>query len=116
MNHAKAMASIVSPKRDVESIADGSEPDDFWEALGGKGDPTAWADEQQPPILEPRLFHCKISPVSGKFRAYQIFNFEQDVSHFFFYIEYMYHTFFSIVFIKFLCISKLISFLCLGYG
>ena len=81
MNYAKAIASIVSPKRDVESIADGSEPDDFWEALGGKGDPTAWADEQQPPILEPRLFHCKISPVSEKFRAYQIFNFEQDVSN-----------------------------------
>merc|ERR1712136_382617 len=47
VNHAKAMASIVSPKRDVESIADGNEPDDFWEALGGKGDPTAWADEQE---------------------------------------------------------------------
>ena len=77
------MASIISPKRDVESIADGNEPDDFWEALGGKGDVTVWDHESQPPILKPRLFHCKVSPVSGKFRAYQIFNFEQDVSNIF---------------------------------
>ena len=112
MNHAKSMASIVSPKRDVESIADGNEPDDFWEALGGKGDPTAWADEQQPPILEPRLFHCKISAVSGKFRAYQIFNFEQDVSDFVLFLHGMHISHFY----HFLCISKLIGFLCLGYG
>jgi len=78
VKHATAMASIISPKRDVESIADGNEPDDFWEALGGKGDVTVWDHESQPPILKPRLFHCKVSPVSGKFRAYQIFNFEQD--------------------------------------
>ena len=74
------MASIISPKRDAVTIADGSEPDDFWQELGGKGEPSVWADEGHPPILQPRLFHCKVSPASGKFRAYQIFNFEQDVS------------------------------------
>ena len=29
------------------------------------------------PILDPRLFHCKLSP-TGKFRAYEIYDFCQD--------------------------------------
>jgi len=78
MNHAKVMAEIVSPGRDVTTITEGSEPDDFWTSLGGKGSPSKLSNELQSPILEPRLFHCKLSEHTGKFRAYEIFNFEKD--------------------------------------
>ena len=73
------MAEVISPGRSVETLTEGSESDDFWASLGGKGSPSKMSDEPRMPILNPRLFHCKLSVVSGKFRAYEIFNFEQDV-------------------------------------
>ena len=79
LNHAKLMAEIVSPGRTAEPITEGSEPDEFWVSLGGIGTPMKMADEPRRPVLDPRLFHCKLSVATGKFRAYEIFNFEQDV-------------------------------------
>ena len=73
------MAEIVSPGRTAEPITEGSEPDEFWVSLGGIGTPMKMADEPRRPVLDPRLFHCKLSVATGKFRAYEIFNFEQDV-------------------------------------
>ena len=73
------MAEIVSPGRTVEQITEGSEPDNFWTSLGGIGTPSKMLEEPRRPILDPRLFHCKQSVVTGAFRAYEIFNFEQDV-------------------------------------
>ena len=32
------MAGVVSPDREAARIAEGSEPDEFWAAIGGKGD------------------------------------------------------------------------------
>ena len=73
------MAKIVSPNRSATPIKEGSEPDGFWAALGGKGPVSKHCDEAHRPILDPRLFHCKISEMTGKFRAFEIFNFKQDV-------------------------------------
>ena len=73
------MAEIISPSRGATSIKEGSESDDFWTALGGKGSPSKHSDEANKPVLEPRLFHCKTSERTGKYRAYEIFNFQQNV-------------------------------------
>ena len=78
LNHAKGMTAIISPGKEAKPIAEGSEPDDFWTALGGKGTPSKASDELHRPILEPRLFHCSISPQTGKFRAYEIFDFKKE--------------------------------------
>lgn len=72
---AASVAPVVCPDREPEVIAEGSEPDAFWEALGGKGDYSKEYDLDKP-ILEPRLFHVRTMP-SGKFRAIEINEFEQ---------------------------------------
>ena len=74
MTIAKDIIEIVSPDRELDIIAEGSEPDEFWDALGGKGDYSRSAVNFDKPILEPRLFHC-----SG-LRAIEINHFEKDVS------------------------------------
>ena len=73
------MAEVVCPGKTFEAINEGSEPEEFWASLGGKGAVSKMSDALPKPILSPRLFHCKISLLSGKFRAYEIFNFDRDV-------------------------------------
>ena len=69
------MAAVVSPERVAEKIAEGGEPDEFWSAIGGKGEYSKEVNLDRP-ILEPRLFHCREMP-SGKMRAVEINTFEQ---------------------------------------
>ena len=76
---AKAIIKIVSPGRDPEIVSEGSEPDDFWEALGGQGDYSKVAVDFDKPILDPRLFHCK-EMSNGSLRAIEINNFDKNVS------------------------------------
>ncbi|KAK2720027.1 hypothetical protein QYM36_004066, partial [Artemia franciscana] len=55
----------------------GQEKDDFWEAIGGKGEYASnkiLADES--PDFDPRLFQC--SNASGKFKAEEIIEFNQN--------------------------------------
>ena len=78
VNHAKGMAAIISPGREAKPIAEGSEPDDFWKALGGKGTPSKASNELHRPVLDPRLFHCTLSPHTRKFRAYELFDFKKE--------------------------------------
>jgi gelsolin len=73
---AVGISSLVSPDRSAEKIAEGSEPEEFWSSIGGKGDYSKEIDLDKP-ILEPRLFHCKTMP-SGKVRMIEINSFEQD--------------------------------------
>ena len=77
LTHSKTMVPIISPGRESMLIEEGSETEEFWKALGGKGKPSKASDELPQPILDPRLFHCKLSP-TGKFRAYEIYDFSQD--------------------------------------
>ena len=70
------VSAVVSPGRDAEKIAEGSEPSEFWEAIGGQGDYSKGIDMDKP-LLEPRLFHCSFLP-SGSYRWIEINNFEQD--------------------------------------
>ena len=79
---AKNLAPIVSPGRDPVILTEGSEADEFWIAIGGKGEgyPKV-AKKLTSPILEPRLFQCCLSS-TGKTRANEIFNFQLAVSKF----------------------------------
>ena len=70
--------TAVSPGRDVVKVGEGSEPEDFWAALGGKGEYASnkWLAEELP-SYPARLFQC--SNASGKFTVEEIFDFAQDV-------------------------------------
>jgi len=59
----------------VTTVDEGSEPDLFWESLGGKGEyPSCRTGESEP--AEPRLF--QLSNASGQFAVEEICNFAQD--------------------------------------
>jgi len=71
------MTSIVSPGRSYEVIPEGTESDDFWMALGGRGEYSQSAIHYDHPVLDPRLFHCRIS--GSRMIAVEVHNFEKEV-------------------------------------
>ena len=76
---ALSIVKVLSPNNEAKTIVEGSEPSEFWSALGGKGDYDKELDQPGSPILEPRLFHCRVKP-NGKIRVDEVGKFEQDVS------------------------------------
>jgi len=75
----KALAATVfkgfQGTRPTVNIAEGHEPAEFWDALGGKTE-YAEAREAVEGQREPRLFQC--SNVTGSFVTTEAFNFIQD--------------------------------------
>ena len=67
---------LVSPGRNHEVIQEGSEPDEFWNGLGGKGEYSKTIHNMDKPILEPRLLQC-LELNGGRFRALEIDDFDQ---------------------------------------
>ena len=69
----------VSPGREPQKIREGEEPQEFWDALGGKGEYGSgrWL-EQIVPAYTARLFQC--SNATGHFKVEEIFDFAQQVS------------------------------------
>ncbi|KAJ1488112.1 hypothetical protein T484DRAFT_1887988 [Baffinella frigidus] len=65
-------AALASP---AEQVEEGSEPDWFWQALGGKGEYAAGAPAEDA-AAAPRLFHG--SNASGVFSAKEIADFAQE--------------------------------------
>lgn len=74
---AHNLAPVVSPGRVARTIAEGEEPEEFWNGLGGEADYDRELDPAGPPFLEARLFHCKIR-WNGKFRVEEVAEFEQE--------------------------------------
>jgi hypothetical protein len=72
---ASKIASILKKSREVEVVEEGSESDDFWEFLGGKGEYAKTKSSFEAPH-EPRLFRC--SNTYGYFDAREVVNFAQD--------------------------------------
>lgn len=73
---ASGICQVVAPGRDPEVIQEGSEPGEFWSAIGGQGDYSK-AINLDKPILEPRLYHARILG-SGKMRWVEINNFTKE--------------------------------------
>lgn len=76
------ISALVSPGRNTISIAEGEEPAEFWNALGGKG-PYTTIQPDPVPVLKARLFHCILSSF-GRLRVEEIKPFKQEVRIFFF--------------------------------
>lgn len=75
---AQNVAALLATSDSVEvmNLSEGSETDEFWEALGGQE--TEYASETQGDALpqSPRLFEC--SNTTGKFKVDEIINFTQS--------------------------------------
>ena len=76
IENAKGIIGIVSPGRSHDIIKEGSEPEGFWNGVGGKGEYTKQLDLNKP-ILEPRLFHC-VELNNGKVTAREICHFKHE--------------------------------------
>jgi len=70
------IANLVSPGREQVPVVEGEEPEDFWNALGGRGAYTTVQPEAEP-ILACRLFHCILNS-RGKLRVDEIEPFTQE--------------------------------------
>lgn len=74
---ADVIVSSIRGDARVESIDEGSEPENFWSLLHGKAAYDTELDPPGAPCLEPRLFHCKLLN-NGKLRVEEIGDFDQD--------------------------------------
>uniref|UniRef100_A0A336MYB6 CSON006296 protein n=1 Tax=Culicoides sonorensis TaxID=179676 RepID=A0A336MYB6_CULSO len=75
---AERIAQLVAPGVVALTIEEGSEPDKFWDALGGRGDYDTTLDPPGSPILDPRLFHCRILAGRKKLIVTEIAEFGQE--------------------------------------
>lgn len=72
---AAGFVEKLAPNSETVIVEEGEEPDDFWEALGGKEDYGESFEDNLRAIPEPRLFHARI--VKGKVAVEEIDEFEQ---------------------------------------
>ncbi|XP_040889552.1 advillin isoform X2 [Toxotes jaculatrix] len=74
---AKEVSSVIGQKDSEETVAEGQEPMEFWELLGGKA-PYANGKRLQQTVLDhqPRLFEC--SNKTGRFIVTEVTQFTQD--------------------------------------
>lgn len=71
---SESIANMMKGKRGTEVVAEGSEPDAFWSAVGGKGEYTKVKEIEVD--HEPRLFRCTYN--LGYFHVDEIYDFCQD--------------------------------------
>ncbi|XP_063703384.1 gelsolin-like [Culicoides brevitarsis] len=64
--------------KNIITLEEGKEPDEFWRVLGGKLPYDTEIDPAGAPLLEIRMFHCKILSKSKKIKFEEILNYEQS--------------------------------------
>jgi len=74
-DHSYGPQGTASPQREVLAIGEGDEPEEFWAAIGGKGE-YAKHPEDEPMPADPRLFQC--STAFGSFVVEEIADFTQE--------------------------------------
>ena len=73
--HTYGPPGTAPPSRELVTLAEGEEPDAFWEALGGKGEYPKQAPGEPVPS-DPRLFQC--SNAFGSFVVEEVCSFDQE--------------------------------------
>uniref|UniRef100_A0A7S2D1R4 HP domain-containing protein n=1 Tax=Florenciella parvula TaxID=236787 RepID=A0A7S2D1R4_9STRA len=73
--HTYGPPGTAPPSRELVTVAEGEEPDAFWEALGGKGEYPKQAPGEPVPS-DPRLFQC--SNAFGSFVVEEVCSFDQE--------------------------------------
>ncbi|KAL0221446.1 hypothetical protein RCL1_001300 [Eukaryota sp. TZLM3-RCL] len=73
---AQNVADLYGKNKEIIKINEGSETDDFWNALGGKEEYPREKELQLQGNFQPRLFQC--SDALGKYRIEEVLNFCQD--------------------------------------
>lgn len=71
----KKLGEFLKGERELVDFNEGSEPEEFFTALGGKTEYVTYEEDVEE-LPEPRLFHC--SDAIGVFRAEEVENFSQD--------------------------------------
>uniref|UniRef100_A0A336MY83 CSON002905 protein n=1 Tax=Culicoides sonorensis TaxID=179676 RepID=A0A336MY83_CULSO len=74
---ANDVVKNINSDKNVVIVEEGKEPKEFWEALGGKASYNTEIDPPGAPLLDVRMFHCKILPRSKRIRFEEISSFEQ---------------------------------------
>ncbi|BFF88889.1 gelsolin [Drosophila madeirensis] len=62
---------------EVEVVEEGAEPEEFWEELNGEGQYDRSLDDHGAPLLEPRLFHCRLTR-NGFVKVEEVAKYEQE--------------------------------------
>ncbi|EDV42840.1 uncharacterized protein Dana_GF18195, isoform A [Drosophila ananassae] len=62
---------------ELEELEEGAEPEEFWEELNGEGQYDRSLGDSGAPLLEPRLFHCRITP-QGLVKVEEVAQYEQE--------------------------------------
>lgn len=65
------------PDAEIEVIEEGAEPSEFWDELNGEGIYDRSLVEHGAPLLEPRLFHCRLTRLH-RIKVEEVANFEQS--------------------------------------
>lgn len=68
------------PDAELEIIDEGAEPSEFWDDLNGEGQYDRSLSEHGAPLLEPRLFHCRLVGSHERVKVEEVPHFEQAVS------------------------------------
>ncbi|XP_062124110.1 gelsolin isoform X1 [Drosophila sulfurigaster albostrigata] len=74
---AKERFSHYWPDSEVEIIEEGAEPEEFWDELSGEGQYDRSLEDRSAPLLEPRLFHCRLSP-RGRVKVEEVAQYQQE--------------------------------------
>ncbi|EDW58455.1 gelsolin isoform X1 [Drosophila virilis] len=62
---------------ELELVEEGAEPDEFWEELNGEGQYDRNLEDHTAPLLEPRLFHCRLTR-TGRAKVEEVADFQQE--------------------------------------
>lgn len=62
---------------ELEVIEEGAEPQEFWDELNGEGQYDQSLEDRSAPLLEPRLFHCRLTR-TGRAKVEEVAQYEQE--------------------------------------
>ncbi|XP_030371447.1 gelsolin [Scaptodrosophila lebanonensis] len=65
------------PDSELEVVEEGAEPDAFWDELNGEGQYNRSLTDESAPLLEPRLFHCRLTR-TGRAKVEEVSQYEQE--------------------------------------